>query len=312
MSKHIVAAVRLKRKVMEGVNMQSDVLDILKAYTRQVLFVRPGPETTKIRNEFIRLMRAKYFPIAEESGHKSAVPILDSIGGQAAIDSATPVAGTPLRVFSRYTTHNTIWFAEQVNSGTLALSAEMRSEIARASRDGIAQARMRTNVINSYNAELKSLTAKRKVLRQANIAVANAEATGDIKAIRAAKAIRAKSMSSVRNVSTAMGRMENKVQSAARDAVRRQLQQAQFASYRQAGYTVFTWVTVGGSESCPDCNALHGETRSVQDWHGQEPGDGHTVCMGSCICEFVPEQFINKKLPITGPVNPYLFDQLDA
>ena len=310
MAKQIVAAVRLKRKVLEGVNMQSDVLDILTAYTRQVMFTRPGPETTRMRNELIRLMRAKYFPIAEESGHKSAVPVLDKIGGEAAVESASPITGTPARVFSAYRTNNTRWFAEEVNAGTSALSSELRAEIARASRDGIAQAQMRTDVINSYKAELKAIKAKRKILRAANIDVANAEATGDLKAIKAAKKEVAKAKAATRRVSTAMGRLENKVQGAARDAVRRETQQAQFASYRQAGYHTFTWVAVGGSLACPDCDALHNDTRSVREWQGQMPGDGHTVCLDSCICELVPDQFIDKEKPITGPVNPYLFQEL--
>ncbi len=306
MADRIIAAVRLKRKVLEGVNQQSDILDILDAFTRKVLFARPGPETERLKEELVLLMRKKYFPLADESGRKSAIPILDRIGGAEAVQSASRLSGDSLRFLSGYRQKNIAWFTQEVNTGTTALSSELKAEIARASRDGVSRARMVDDVIGSYKAELKQIRKARKRFAEANKFVANAEATGDIKAIKLAHKERTLAHAGTRRVTTAMGRLENKVQGDARDAVRREAQRAQLASYKQAGFRVYTWVAVNGSIACPDCTSLHGETRSIALWHGNMPGDGHTVCLDSCVCELVPNEFTVDNKSIAGPVNPFL------
>ena len=306
MADKIVAAVRLKRKVLEGVDMQQDIVTILQEMSRKVLFSAPGPETDKIRQEMVDLLQKEYFPLAEESGRKSAVPILERLG----VEPTKRLSGAPLGFLSGYRQKNTLWFSKEVETGTKALSSQLQAEIARASRDGVSRRRMITNVIDSYNAELRAIKTKRKSLAEANKALANAEATGDIKAIKAARKVRNNAAAATRRVTTAMGRLENRVQGAARDAVRREAQRGQLAQYRQEGFTVYTWVAVNGSLACPDCTALHNQTRSYAQWHGEMPGDGHTVCMDSCVCELVPEQYVTNNKSLEQPVNPYLFDEL--
>ena len=305
MADKIIAAVRLKRKVLEGVGMQDDINVLLQDFVRKVLFARPGPETERLKRELVDQMRKRYLPEAVVSGRKSAVPILERLGDET-VKQASKLTGPALKFLSGYTQKNIAWFTQEVNTGTVALSSELKAELARATRDGVSRRRMISRVIDSYKAELKQIRRARKRLAEANKAVANAEATGDLKAIRAAKKIRNQARSATTRVKTAMGRLETKVQGAARDAVRREAQRAQFASYKQAGYRTYTWVAVNGSEACPDCSALHGETRSEQQWHGNMPGDGHTVCGDSCMCELVPDEFAKGNKSIEGPVNPYL------
>ena len=305
MAASIIAAVNLKARVLAGVEQQQDIDDLLLRYTRLSLFNEPGPKTTQMRKDLVALMKSKYFPRATESGRKSAVPILNAIGGAEAVEAGTTLTGSNLTFLSSYRQANTRWFAAEVDSGTKALSSELKAQIARAQRDGIAQVRMRRDVINSYDAELRALKSKRKVLAEANRGVAKAEASANVKAIKAAKKLRSKAQANIRKVMTAMGRLENKVQVAARDAIRREAQRAELASFRQAGYRTFTWVAVNGSLACPDCSSLHGETRGFAQWHGNQPGDGHTVCMDSCVCELVPNELMVKD-NITGPVNPFL------
>ena len=312
MADRIVAAVRLKRKLMEGVSMQGDILATIQKYTRKLLFAHPGRETDRLKRELVKLVTKQYFKDAVKSGRKSAVPILDRIGGIELVESVGKLSGVPLRVLSTFNTRNTKWFAQEVTTNTAALSSELKAELARAARDGVAKRDMVDRVTKAYQAELKQIKKARKHLSAANKAVANAEATGDIKAIRAAKKARSQAASATRKVKTAMGRLENNVQGVARDAVRRDMQEAQLASYRQAGFRVFSWVTVNGSLGCPDCIALHGTTHTYQEWQGQGPGDGQTVCLDSCMCELVPEQFTENNKSIEGPVNPYLFDELNT
>lgn len=305
MSDKIIAAVRLKRKVLEGVDQQGDINQILIEFTRKVLFARPGPETERLKRELVDLMRNRYFPLADESGRKSAIPILERIGPEK-VAKASRLTGPALKFLSGYRQKNLRWFAQAVETGTAALSSELKAELFRASRDGLSKQKMIDRVIESYNAELKQLKKARARFAEANKAVANAEATGDLKAIRAAKKLRSQAHQGTTRVTTAMGRLENKVQGEARDAVRREAQRAQFAAYKQVGYDTYTWVAVNGSEACPDCEALHGETRTEAAWHGRKPGDGQTVCGASCMCELVPDEFAKDNRSIEGPVNPYL------
>ncbi|MCP4409773.1 MAG: hypothetical protein GY807_18920 [Gammaproteobacteria bacterium] len=311
MADRIVAAVRMKRKVLEGVDQQSDIIDILDNFVRKTIFREPDRETRKLKRELVALMRKKYLPRADESGRRSAVPILDRIGGDAAVAKGARLSGRPLRYLSGFRQANIKWFAQEVETSTVAISSELKAQLAKASRDSIARADMISDVIDSYKAELKQTRKARRVLEQANKALANAEATGDLKAIKAARKARSKAKSAAHNVKTAMGRMETRVQGAARDAVRRETQRAQLATYRQAGYTVYTWVAVNGAAACDSCTALHGTTRSLKEWQGNQPGDGHTYCGGSCMCELVPQEFTKDNESIKEPVNPYLFDALE-
>ena len=310
MADRIVAAVRMKRKVLEGVDQQADIIDILNTYVRRTIFARPDKETAKIKRDLIALMRQRYLKRADESGRRSAAPILDRVGGEAAVAKGARLSGVPLRFLSGYRQANIKWFAQEIEAGTKLLSSELKAELARAARDSVSRADMITDVIDSYKAELRQTKKARKALTKANKALANAEATGDLKAVKAARAARRKAKSAAHNVKTAMGRLETRVQGAARDAVRRETQRAQLATYRQAGYTVYTWVSVNGSESCPSCIDLHGQTRPLKAWHGNQPGDGHTYCLSSCMCELVPEEFTVDNESIKEPVNPYLFEEL--
>lgn len=305
MAASIIAAVNLKARVLAGVEQQQDIDELLLRVVKLSLFEKPGPKTTQLRKDLVRLMRVKYFPRADESGRRSAQPILDAVGGAEAVEAGAKLTGANLRFLSGYRQKNTAWLANIIDSGTTELSGELKAEIVRAQRDGIAQFRMRRDVINSYEAEMKALKGKRKILADANRKVAKAEASTNVKAIRAAKDVRKNAQAGVRRVSTSIGRLENKVQGAARDAVRREAQRAELASFRQAGYQTYTWVAVNGSEACPDCVSLHGDTRGFAQWHGNQPGDGHTVCDSSCVCELVPNELIVKD-NITGPVNPFL------
>jgi hypothetical protein len=312
MAKQIVSAINLKARVREGTSMQLDIVDLLVDATKKVLFSKPGIKTEEIKRDIMRLMRSEYLPQARKSGRKSAIPVLDSVGGEEAVQRASRLSGVPKSVLSAYSRNNANWLVQEINTGTVALSSELKAELARGARDGVNRRQLITDWVNANKAELKQQKKVRKRLSDANKAVAKAESSGDLKAIKAAKNEARKAKAATQRVSTAMGRLEKKVQGEARDAVRREQQQAQLASYKQAGYRVYTWVAVGGSLACPDCEALHNETRKLGDWSGSMPGDGHTVCLDSCICELVPQEFVTEEKPITDPVNPYLFDELKA
>jgi len=302
MPQRIIAAVKLKREVLEGVRMQEDLLAVITKYARASLFTNSKRTTAKMRRDIKRLMRQIYYPEADRAGRASAAPILESLG-----KPPTPrLTGPSLRFLSTYRRKNVAWFMAEVDTGLATLSGETQAALARAARDSIAQRTVVQQLTLSYQEEMAAQKIKRAALEKANRALAKAESTGDLRAIKAARDARTKARSAVNNVKPSMGRFETKVQGAARDSIRREEQRAQQAAYRQSGYTEFTWVAVNGSVACPDCIDLHGETRMIRAWNGEMPGDGHTVCLSSCVCELVPSAFTKDNEQITGPVNPYL------
>lgn len=298
----IVAAVRLKREVLEGVIRQTDLHALVAKYARVSLFTDNQAQAVRLREQIKSAMRKKYFPAAEASGYKSAGPVLESLGKP----GNPSLSGPSLRFLTKYKKANLRWFAAEIETGFKTLSGEVQAAFARAQRDGIGRRTLLKQLTDSTKEEMAALAKKRRLLARVNREYAKAESTGKLRLIREARKARAKARAAVNRVTTALGRFENKVQGAARDAVRREAQRAQLAAYRQSGYRVYTWVTVNGSAACPDCSSLHGETRSIRDWHGMQPGDGHTYCGDSCMCELAPEDFCRDNEQITGPINPYL------
>jgi len=298
----IVAAVKLKREVLEGVRQQMDLHTLVSRWAKTSLFTDNAREAAKLKKRIKALLRRKYFPAAEYSGRKSAGPILESLGR----DPNPVLKGPALRFLSKYKSANLKWFDAELQTGLDTMSGEIKAAFARAQRDGIARKTLLEQMTTAGREEMAALKKKRSLLAKANRSLAKAESTGKLNLIHEARKARTKARAAVNRVTTALGRFEKKVQGAARDAVRREAQRSQLSAYRASGYTVFTWVAVNGSVACPDCSSLHGETRQLSGWRGMQPGDGHTRCGDSCMCELVPENFTRDNEKITGPVNPYL------
>jgi len=298
----IVAAVKLKREVLEGVRQQQDIVSLVSRYARESLFRHDDREVAKLKKRIKTLMRRKYFPAAEHSGRKSAGPVLESLGR-----NPTPhLAGSAKRFLSSYKSANLKWFLAKMEVAGGELSGEIKAEFARSARDSIARKTMVERMTAAAREEMAELKIKRAALVKAQKALAEAESTGKISLIRQARKARTKARSAVNRVASPLARFENKVQAAARDTIRRQAQRSQLAMYRQTGYAMYSWVAVNGSMACPDCLDLHGETRSISAWRGMQPGDGHTRCGSSCMCELVPDEFTRDNEQVTGPINPYL------
>ena len=298
----IVAAVKLKREVLEGVQQQQDIVSIAARYAKSSLFTDDKRQAEKLKKRLKSLMRRKYFPLADRSGRKSAAPILSSLGKTPYPD----LTGESLGFMSKYKSANLKWFLTKMDTASETMRGEIKAAIIRAARDGISKKDLVRSMTDAAREEMAAMKSRRALLAKANRALAKAESKGDIKLIKAARRARAKARAAVNRVESPLARFENKVQAAARDSVRREAQRSQLSAYKQSGYKAYTWVAVNGAVACPDCAALHGETRSLDGWAGRQPGDGHTVCGDSCMCELVPESFTDGNEQIAGPINPYL------
>ena len=81
------------------------------------------------------------------------------------------------------------------------------------------------------------------------------------------------------------------------------LAQTAFVAYGALSYIdgmtqPMAWQTQSNNV-CPDCDSLHGEVRTYEEWLSTTmPGSGSTVCGGRCQCVLVPVEEATKN-PIT-------------
>ena len=70
---------------------------------------------------------------------------------------------------------------------------------------------------------------------------------------------------------------------------------AAMSAYEQAGVTEFKWITVNGSEACPDCEPRDGRVEEMELWEAiGTPASGWSVCREHCDCELAPVQYDGK------------------
>lgn len=66
---------------------------------------------------------------------------------------------------------------------------------------------------------------------------------------------------------------------------------AELATFINAGFDQFAWITVNGTDACPDCRKRQGAIGDTAFWDDLgRPGDGRTVCKQYCFCMLVPAQ----------------------
>ena len=70
---------------------------------------------------------------------------------------------------------------------------------------------------------------------------------------------------------------------------------AAMATYEQAGVQEFKWITVNGSNACPDCIPRDGRIETMEFWAAiGTPASGWSVCREHCNCELAPVQYEGK------------------
>ena len=74
------------------------------------------------------------------------------------------------------------------------------------------------------------------------------------------------------------------------DEIIRQVQDLELELYQDVGVDAFEWITVEDDRVCPDCDTLHGQVRSMDDWGSTIPGTPDHVCMDRCRCMLIPAE----------------------
>ena len=315
MPDQIRVAVAITRPVVDGVEIQSHLQAMIAKYARAALYTHTAAQVEALRKQIVQAMAKQYLPYAQAIGKASAEPVLKALGGSELVAKGNKIRGAILQGLKQHHRGNLMAFRAELVREAGQLSGDVEVAFAKALRDGRAHKQLVTDLLTADRAEMKAIAEARKQVEAAAETLGKKEAA----LARAGKRTRPRRLRAVREARKKLGaakraararesflaRFENRVQGAARDAVRREAQRAQTDTYRQAGYSAFTWISVNGSDSCPTCQSRHGETRTWAAWRGDGPGDGSTECGDSCQCQLVPDDYSAGNESLTAPVNPY-------
>lgn len=299
MADEIIASVVIQRRLIVGAEQEGELHALIRRYATARLMNSTSRTVGRLRRDIIRLLARKYLPYAKLVGQQSAAPVLRRLGGTKLVDKGSKLRGPVLDWLNRYHKANLGAFRAELAKELGTLSGEVEAAFARAARDGVARKQLVTDLVQSHQDELKRLATVRKEIRKASADYR--KATKANRGVGKARTNLRKAKAKLRTSKDFYARFETRVHGHARDAVRREAQRAQLATYRQAGFKGnYTWVAVNGPDACPSCTDLHGTTLPLSEWAGQMPGDGHTFCGDSCQCQLVPASFAEEA--VEGPI----------
>lgn len=312
MPDQIRAAVAIQRPLIEGVGPQGALHKLIARYASSALYRRPGPTIDRLRREILREVALRWLPEADRIGLQSARPVLGRLGGERLLAKASRPRGQYLARLRRYRGDNLRVFAADLRGACDGLSAEVEAAFMRARRDGVARKQLIEDLTKSHKAEMKRLREVRAEIRGAAKDLQGAEG----RLAKASKRTRRRARRQMREAREGLrkakakvartkdwyGRFETAVQGRARDAIRRECQEAQFSAFQQAGYKTFTWIAVNGTGACPSCTSLHGKTQPQSQWRGAGPGEADTYCGSACMCQLVPQEYTKGNEGLARPI----------
>ena len=314
MADTIRAAVAVQRELIEGVEVRDRLGDLIARFATANLYRRADVVIDRLRTDVLRVVAKDFLPYAEKVGKASAKPILDAMGGKALTEAGSALRGPVLREFQRYSKGNLLSFRAALDKEAQGLSGEIEAAFARAYRDKVARSQLIGDLVAADRAELEAIAKARVRMDEAAERIADAEkrlGRDSRRGLKDARADLAKGRKDYRQAKAAathprtfFARFEKAVQGHNRDAIRRECQRAQFSAFQQATATVtFVWVTVNGSDSCPSCIDRHGMELTEAKWRQEGmPGDGHTYCLESCMCQLVPAGYAVGNSKLAEPV----------
>ena len=321
MPANIRKAVSVIRPLIEGKKWASRLDGLVARYATSA-FYSPNSayraETVdRLRRDIVREVVRRDFSLAKEAGRVTAKPILETLTGSGKITSLGDVQNV-LRQSNPADLRNELRairkvFVADLKTRTQALSPAVEAAFARAARDKQARSRLVRNMIDADKAEFTRLREVEAQIVERSEKLREVMGTGDGRKIKPAqKALRDAKRARI-STKSMLARFAVQVHADARDAIRRVAQESQFAYFKEAGYEVFTWVSVNGSDACPSCEDRHGMTQKASAWSGDGPGEGGTLCGDSCMCMLVPDTYAAsnqglkkpiREVPVTGKNQP--------
>ncbi|MCK4625073.1 MAG: hypothetical protein KAV00_07170 [Phycisphaerae bacterium] len=311
MADRILHSVAIKRDLVEGGRHATELQRLIAKFATASLYTHQKHTMDRLLKQILRKVAKDYYPLAVKVGHKAAMPILEGIGPEF-LAKGSVLRGKVLKQLSKKSRVNLLVLRQELQAAAGELKGATQVAFAKAYQNGVARRQL-----------IKDLVAADK---ESLAAIADARAKVDVASGRYARAekalskrprsvrLRQRAIDARKNLRRAkanagrrrdfLSRFETKVQGHVRDGMRRQAGDAQQAAYKQAGFgdnAVYTWVTVNGDDTCPDCSARHGEQHKRKDWP-YEPRDGSTVCGGSCQCDLTPAAYTDDNPTLKEPL----------
>ena len=322
----IFESVAIRRELIEGVSQRKRLAMLMGKYVSAAMYsgVASGVNAKKLRrlhDAILRQMTKDFLPFSRAVGKAAASPILDEL--PSVIKGTRLSRRRAINSLRTYSRNNLAQFAAKLNSDVKGFSDSARVAFAEAARDKVAKTTLIDQMVAADRAEQARYALINREIDQAAKAVQDAEESLASASNRGRARARKDLRASKRELSRAKGklapsrmtsfyvRMENAVQGAERDAMRRESEMAMRMEWARRGYTNLVWVAVNGSDACPSCTDRHGGIYTQQQAAVDGPGAGGTYCGGACMCVMVPEEYavdnvaqLEKPLIVVGRQEP--------
>lgn len=298
MANRILHSVARVGAAIERVTYGDEMHDLISQYAHASLYRDPAKLPHLIKR-ISRLAARDYFQRADKLGVQAADDIMSAIGRHTSESAARRMA---VSKFRQRTAKNLANLTDGLQAAGLHLRADTKAALRQARLGGEDRRQIMLRLAKADRADMASWKQYQKEHRAAVKAETQAterlsKRPGDTKAIGEVEAAKKEQSRVRRNMlgrRSFLARFENATQREMTDTFRVQTRLAQDARFREMGYTdnaLFTWVTVSGDGTCPDCSEMHGVTRKHGEFGGTEPGTGWSVCGASCKCILVPEAY---------------------
>jgi hypothetical protein len=316
MADQIRAAVAIERDLIEGAGVRDELHDAIAKYARANLYRRTTDDIVGLERDMLRLVERKWLPYARATGQASAEPVLKALGGSKLVDKGNALRGAILGGQKRYSKANVLAIRAELKREGATLTGEIEAAFARAHRDGVSRKQLIQDLVESHKGEMEQLakatTRAEKASRQVQTVEEDLSKLGRRakkrrralnKDLKDAKAELRKAKRSISSTKDFFARFATRAQGHVRDGIRREVQTAQFNTFRQAGYETFTWVAVNAGDACPSCQALHYTTKKAAEWQASGgPGAADTFCGSACMCMLTPAEYTTDNASLKDPI----------
>ena len=314
MATRILHSVARMDRLVERVAGSSELHNLIAQFAHASLYgAKQGQDMARLTTRIMRLTERKFLPLAKRAGAEAADNIARGISEGFRV--VAPKRGAPLqrRALAEFRRGNQVTMAN-LQDGLRAGGLKLRAETIDALRRARTTRETTRAVMNRLaGADREAMASWSKYAKQSREATtAQARATDDMAngldrkaeydaAVKAEKSAR-RNMLARRSF---LARFENATHREIVDSMRHEAKVALNSRFTEMGYgpkSPFTWITVSGEGTCPDCSPMHGITKTRENWAGVGPQAGWTICGMSCKCDLVPEAYSINNESLSGPL----------
>ena len=309
MANVIISSVARAEGSVERIVWGDKLHNTIAKFARASLY-RNSKDINRLQKQIVRLAANDFFKTANNLGEQTARELTRDLEKRTVTDLQRRRS---VATFNSKSAKNLKNLEDGIKAGGLRLQADTAETIRRARLGTETRRDVERRLAEADRAAMDSFNQFKK---EHNAAVAdetdaldrlsrNPDSTKAEADLQASRKEQKRVRRNMKARQSFLARFENKTQQEITDQYRVQTRLALDQGFARRGYgpeDIFVWVTVSGDGTCPDCADMHGETRPRNQFNGQEPGSGWSVCEQSCKCVLVPEQFSIGRTDLTDPL----------